>query len=341
MIKILRKLYFTSLALALISTLLPSAMTMEEKNSQDLNLISIPKGFINDRSDELKELIHKTYLSISTRSIQGFTWMFNGSSLYNPMRIDDYQFIRKCLKDNNKNEFYFLDIGAGKGNWGESLGICIENYNQFPPNAKVHIISVTGDNFQSYVSEQPRYTHYYFGGVSIENITEEFKKLGYNFDNKIDFAVSRYTFVHLHDPVGTFCQIYNMLSPETGMVYTDGFPVLYNGYSVSDFYGETVQFLKDIGSPFLINEYVPQDEATCRGLYPFILKRMSSDPFFVPYKYNGISTMKIGQGVSGGIAKFIRKVDSEQENYQILSEKSYFGTSCMHSLLKEINEENK
>ena len=57
MIKILRKLYFTSLALALISTLLPSAMTMEEKNSQDLNLISIPKGFINDRSDELKELI--------------------------------------------------------------------------------------------------------------------------------------------------------------------------------------------------------------------------------------------------------------------------------------------
>ena len=101
----------------------------------------------------------------------------------------------------------------------------------------------------------------------------------------MDLIVSRYTFIHLRDPAGTFLQAYNQLRPKTGLIFTDGFHTY--DPDTPDYDSEALTFLKSTKKPFVLNTYIPRETLICRGTgtYPFLLKRSDATPCLLPMTY--------------------------------------------------------
>src|SRR3990167_8095058 len=124
-----------------------------------------------------------------------------------------------------KETFYVLDVGAGDFSWGKALVRYINKEN-LSPKIKVHIVSVTGEKYKGVdIQEIGSCKQYNIGAFNIENIEDIFsksKEIGLK-DVKFDWIVSRYTFIHLVDPAGTFSQCYDLLKPG-GFISMDAFP---------------------------------------------------------------------------------------------------------------------
>ena len=110
--------------------------------------------------------------------------------------------------------------------------------------------------------------------------------------------------MHLHDPSGTFVQAYNLLRPQTGLMFLDGFPIYYSHKPdiTKDFKEETKEFLLSTQAPFLIWTFVARDDISHRGLYPFMIRRPDQRPCQLPYTYDGLEKSKVnGDWVKGGV----------------------------------------
>ena len=213
-----------------------------------------------DRPSSLKGDIQETFRDLSTSRPR---WGFNGSTIYEHVQIDPLTLLKGLIKasSNERKEFYVLDIGVGDFSWGNKVVKDINSAQDLPDDITVHVISITAEPYSlPPVAKIGRCIQYNFDKFKAEELTESFAArfkeldLPIDLDQKIDIAVSNFFFFHLHDPVGTFIQAYNLLRPKTGVILTEAFPVLYTekNENAATFTTHLLQFLLDTKQPFLV-----------------------------------------------------------------------------------------
>lgn len=196
----------------------------------------------SQRPDEIRKLIQETAAhyaqvkplenkkdSTDTRDT-GTRWNFNGTDFMGIRLIDADDFTKFLIKTAppEQKDFYLLDIGAGDFSWAKKMAKYLNQQQDLAEGITIHIVSVTGEDYGPFVMEEMgRCKIYNIGKFAIENMNENFEKLGFHFDGIFDLIVSRYTFIHLHDPVGTFVQACNLLKPKRGFMMLDWIPVLF------------------------------------------------------------------------------------------------------------------
>lgn len=219
-------------------------------------------------------------------------WNYDGSDFYEILGVNDHAIIKKIIKESPspQTDFYFIDIGAGNFSWGNNL-VKFINTTDFSKDIRVHIIGVTGENTgEPEVSIQEKCTIYKFSAFKIEDLSNVFKQKIPTLEGKVDLIVSKWTFRHLVDPVGTFIQAYNMLRPITGLLMMDGF-----FFSDSDEYfdlgkvnmdDDFRKLLEELGVPFVISPYFVN-----RSLNHFSLKKPDNQPCKLPMNYNTLNAL--------------------------------------------------
>ena len=275
----------------------------DEKVSSSTSIQKIQK-FHETRSERLQTDIKDAFDKISSRKEAKETFHFYGSDYYGFLGIDDNAFFDRILKESptEQENFYVLDVGAGDFSWGKALVRYINKEN-LSPKIKVHIVSVTGEKYKGVdIQEIGSCKQYNIGAFNIENIEDIFsksKEIGLK-DVKFDWIVSRYTFIHLVDPAGTFSQCYDLLKPG-GFISMDGFPINYHNHPKITRRNSIVEFLQDVGEPYLIRDY-----GSDRGFYQFLLKKTSENPS-IPMQYaDSVGWTEIANTAPHAVASFTK-----------------------------------
>lgn len=264
------------------------------------------------RPAKLKQHIDKTFNDLS-RKEEG-SWYFSGSPKYGTMFIQDDELISKVVQDalaRKQGRVVIVDIGAGNGKWGEAVAEIINQkfseVKKASPKFQVNIVGLTGENYPSSSKEEGLCTVHLLGAFKIEDLQqtlathEEAKKMSFPFASNVDLVISSFCFVHLHDPVGTFLQAYNLLHPSHGIIMVDGFPVYFDqtSYSLQERkeirYGgerayDQLSFLKATQEPFVLTTFDPgyagrAINATYKNIYPLLMKRTKDTPLTLTYQY--------------------------------------------------------
>jgi len=126
-------------------------------------------------------------------------------------------------------DIYILDVGAGAAAFGDNIQrILTREYPKL--NKKVHIISLTG-GFEATekVTSIGSVTHSIYPRFRIENIEKELLARGHSLKGKVQLIVSRWTMIHLVDPMGTIKQLLRLLKPSDGMLLGTHFGMYVNG----------------------------------------------------------------------------------------------------------------
>ncbi len=186
-----------------------------------------------------------------------------------------------------QKDFYFLDIGAGKFGWAGGTADYLNIQTDIPDDVNIHIISITGENHGPIdVQELGRCKLYNISAFKIESLKKSFEEirndLGFDLAEKLDLIVSSFTFIHLHDPVGTFVQAYNLLRPKNGYILMEGIPVFFQGHDIEQLPFNLIDLLVMTKAPFLIGPGNGQ-----RWIESFLLKRPNELPLALPLKYEG------------------------------------------------------
>ena len=278
---------------------------MISTNFQGLNWTQRPTAVQEEISDSFEGLIHQKVCQ----------WgLFNGSDGYNLCGVDEYALMKRIILEAPKEqkEFYALDIGAGNFQWGKGLAEYLNRQPDLPKDIKVHIIGIRGErNLEEREIQLDRYTLYNLGAFKIEELFEEFRKQGFELENKLDLVVSRWTFRHLVDPLGTFVQTYNLLRPGTGFLLLDGFFFLHEEDKDPEAGNKNMlQLFLDTKAPFLTQHW-----NDTRSLNRFLLKRPDAAPCSLPMSYIGLERVPEGYQIgSGYITRFRRKsLETDQE----------------------------
>ena len=254
-----------------------------------------------ERPDDLQKTINATYTSLLSFPPQ---WNYNGSSSYGIMSIDCADMLKSLIKvSSNQKQFYVLDIGAGNFSWGNRTVDFINEQSDLPEDIIVHVISVTGENYGGQSVEKiGKCKRYNIDAFKIEDLYKGLTQLMGQFDlnllNNFDFIVSSYTFIHLHDPVGTFVQAYNFLRPEGGIILFHGFPVYYGPkeHYILDY--PMIEFLLSTKVPFLVGH------ADGRDILPFLMKRPNRKPLSLSLEYAGTHFVQVANTSRKPVAYF-------------------------------------
>src|SRR6185437_2308593 len=202
------------------------------------------------RPKKVVESIDAKHKEILTRE-PSKAWHFTGTKNYHLARIDEYTII-KTLTTNSQNQktFNIMDVGAGNFTLGNHLEKMLNNDTSIPSDVTFNIFGLSGDNHKSKIESIGKCTTYQFGGFKIEEVTNELNKKGIYLENSFDFIISRMTFLHLIDPLGTFQQIYDLLKPKTGFLITDGFSFINKDSKGNLIYDHTLSSTYDLSSYF-------------------------------------------------------------------------------------------
>lgn|GEM_PF-1523337 len=250
------------------------------------------------RPQDVQSEIESAFSDLSGHAYSGWG-KFNGETHYYLMGIDEYALLKKIILEapSTQKEFYVLDIGAGNFSLGEGIANFINGDKDLPNDITVHIFGIRGEkNAEDPIIKDKRCVRYNLGAFPIENMESEFKKLGFDLEGKLDLIVSRWTFVHFVDPVGTFVQAYNLLRPQTGLVLMDGFRLLFEDSKEGDYWFQEVyeygpkstynfgrqmmNFFAVLQAPFLVRN---KGERAAR--YQFIVRRPNASPIAIPMDY--------------------------------------------------------
>lgn len=241
----------------------------------------------SQRPKDLKYDIQKSFDRFSSSS--GKNWLYQGeSSVYSIMKIDAANFAHTLIKTAPKEQkdFYLLDIGAGTFGWARGTAAYLNRQTDIPDDVTIHIVSVTGENYGPLkIEESGRCKIYNLSAFKIEDLKESFGKLreelGFDYIGNFDLIVSSFTFIHLHDPVGTFVQAYDLLRPKTGYMLMEGIPVFFVGQTDNE---QLVYNLIDLlfmtKAPFLIGPGHGE-----RWIESFLLKRPDDKLLELPLTY--------------------------------------------------------
>lgn len=266
---------------------------------------------IKDRPESLQKTIDFTFNELSKQQIGG--WRYNGKSSYVFLNIDPAEHVVSLSRKNpQQKEFFLLELGAGNFSWGKATADYINRQKDMPSGVKFHIIGVTGENYdEPQVIEKGKCKIYQIGSFKLENLKESFKKLNIDLDKKVDIITSDFTFIHLHDPVGTFIQAYDLLKPK-GLVMMQGFPVLYKGeedyYYPARISDRLFQFLNLTKAPFLVGDTQP------RIMTQFILQRPDDKPLMIPLSYSGTTYLELAHTCAHEVVEFKKLIKFDKES---------------------------
>jgi hypothetical protein len=221
-------------------------------------------------------------ISGNTRSEWG---LYNGAYEYEIAYVDEQKLIKTIIENAppSQKDFYFMEIGAGNFQWEYSLSEFVKEQKLDQEGRHIHIIGLRGEtNLDPEIVKESGCTVYQFGKFQIENLIDELEKRGLHLQSQVDAIVSRWTFRHLVDPLGTFVQAYNLLRPKTGHLMMDGFFFLTNNEEMkkSDPNIRMEKLLLDTKAPFLV---VPFDNG--RSLNQFILQKPDDLSLALPMRY--------------------------------------------------------
>ncbi len=239
-----------------------------------------------DRPAKVKEKITDCFQALACRN--ELYWGYKGASHYNMCGINEHQWLTAFIQQHNfRNDFYVLDVGAGDFSFGRAVANTINQHitdGKLRENISVTIISLCGEQNPDQEEIQDGNCRLLnLGAFKIENLFEELQIRNLDVENKVDLIVSRWTFCHLIDPVGTFAQALSLLRPVTGLLCMDEFYFLYNDQPYDD--QNIIQLLFDANIPFIMKEknYLEMNE-----MHQFALKRKNADCFPLQLEYNSL-----------------------------------------------------
>jgi SAM-dependent methyltransferase len=262
---------------------------------------------VSDRPESLKNMISESFHVVSSNQKK---WLYNGSKYYCFMGIDPLSLIQEKIKASpSQKDFYLLDIGAGQFDWGKTTAAEINAQKDLPNDIKVHIFSVTGEDYgPMQVQEEGRCKTYNIGSFKIEDLQKGFEEILPSLSLKgpllFDLIVSAYTFMHVHDPVGLFVQSYDMLRPGDGTMLMHGFPVSFGAADYSQWNANMAYLLHYTKAPFLIGK-----STEVREIAPFLLKRPDDKPLNLPFQYAGTLNVETANSYAKETA-FINRIDT-------------------------------
>jgi hypothetical protein len=119
-----------------------------------------------------------------------------------------------------------------------------------------------------------------------------------NIQDKIDWIVSRYCFIHLIDPVGTFKEAFDHLRPGQGALTMDGFPIHTKNSATygGELYINLANMLIKTGQPFLMRGM--------QDLPAFLIMRKNSDRLVLPLQYKGTVSSVLRDTAKKDIASY-------------------------------------
>jgi hypothetical protein len=257
-----------------------------------LSSASLTRGAFdwNERPEPVKQKIQIAFDKISADTRSG--WTFNGAAEYGLAQVDEYKLIKTTIENAplSQKDFYFMEIGAGNFEWEDALSKFVEEQKLVQEGRHIHIIGLRGEtNLAPEIVKKQGYTVYNFGKFPIENLIDELEKRGLYLNQQVDAIVSRWTFYHLVDPLGTFVQAYNLLRPKTGHLMMDSFLFLTNQEELrkpdDDIRKENLllsmeKLLLDTKAPFLIAPY-----HVANSMNEFILQKPDDLSLSLPMCY--------------------------------------------------------
>jgi len=255
----------------------------------------------SNRPEILTHAIDEAFQQLSKLSHS--SWIYNGIKdsyrLFNGR--DEYQFIKQIILNNTgQKEFLFLDLGAGLFGFSEYICEKLERDKEIPEDIKVNFVSVRGESSDEpyKVITSKKCAQYQLSAFPIEQLESAFQRIKEahpdfpQIEGKVDFSISKMTFLHLVDPLGTLMQAYQLLKPETGYLICDGFycellndyhrdsldPGFFEGFSQH----HTLYLALILsGAQVLINP-----EGLTQRLQQFIIKRKDDQQLNIPLQYS-------------------------------------------------------
>lgn len=240
------------------------------------------------RPKEIDEKITKAFNSLQSHVDSNWN-LYNGDPEYNILSIPDHMLIKKLIQQAplEQREFYVVDVGAGKFQWGKSLAEFINQQEDIPNDITLHIFGLRGEGGVENQQTIGKCKLYELTAFKVENVFAEFEKRGLFLENKLDLMISRWCFRHLVDPLGTFLQFFNWLRPGTGLILMDGFCVLNkNDTWNTKSYDPNLYLLSlllKIKAPFLLQQWNAD-----RSLNRFLLTKPDVNPCQLKMSYAGV-----------------------------------------------------
>jgi SAM-dependent methyltransferase len=256
------------------------------------------------RPESLQQSIDKTFKSLSSSRI---SFKYYGAADYD-LPLDGKLLVKSLIKAVPEQKiFNIIDLGAGDGSWGNSLARFINENKEIPDDITVNIYNVNAERGFEVPQKIGKCNLFFYYQFKLENFNEAIDNAKIDIKQKIDLAVSSFTFLHLHDPAGTFQQVFNALRPGTGIIMTDGFPVLFKG-------SESVQFLHINWFKFL---YAIRAQAPAlmtmfgeRKLPAILVKRIDEKELSIPADYVGTQYLQVAHALrkSSAVLQFSKQI---------------------------------
>lgn len=173
------------------------------------------------RPESMKAKIQTAFEGVSTDPSN--KWTYNGEELYKIGGLNEHRLILNMISENpDQEDFYVLDVGCGVFEWGKALQSFL---NQMVDEKRreritVHIVGMNGGIDTGVNGQQDKVGCCKLYGIPtfpIENIKKWKHGALWPFldkqEVKFDLVVSRSTFQHLVDPIGTLVDTYNFVRP--------------------------------------------------------------------------------------------------------------------------------
>jgi hypothetical protein len=218
------------------------------------------------RPEEIQRRIDAIFEQIKTESIDH--WYYNGSYFKAIGGFEHDRYLFNILQQSAPNsEVNYLDLGAGIFRGGEQL---IEDLMGKPEilhhiqtnNIKFRVIGVSGEYVPpvSILHADGLIEEHRYGGIKIENIVEELKRIDKNFS--FDVVFSSWCLRHLVDPLGTYDQVMHILKND-GLFILNGFFTIFDEQSrIYEYVLNMCNILEKTG-PFLFYPNSTGDDLGC------------------------------------------------------------------------------
>lgn len=259
-----------------------------------------------DRPQDLQEKIIKIFSEIEQSECR---WSCNGEyGLYKILNVDEAILAINIIRHGyikGQRVFNFLDIGSGMFKWVDVMAEQINKAKNLPQDIAIHIWGIRGEIYDQPTTEivEKCITHK-LGSFCIENIHLRPDILE---NGEFDLIVSDWTLRHLVDPVGTFCSIYNLLRPETGLFFFNGFfwhSISENTFITEEYDENMIKLMLLAKLNFLMRPW-----SDGKDINQFVVQRSSDADIQLPIKYHSFSDgYKYYQNNSQCITRFLTPI---------------------------------
>ena len=242
-------------------------------------------------------------------------YQFHGEEAHKLMGIPDLKLVDLVISNaigRREKDVYFLDIGAGKFQWLNTLSDHLNNaYSEY--GMTFHLWGVTERKTGNTKSEEV------LNGYTVECVRHEAGcckfRLYTSFpieniaglltdpQNRFDLIVSNLTFASMRDPANTFIQAYNLLRLNTGLLLMENFDVDFtvDPASISNqfmnFSADCAYSIFDVFFDILGIDYMMRSMKYLSDIYDHTIIKKGADSLQMAIPYVGDSMTKASKKI--------------------------------------------